>query len=45
MEKTPMWECYNAFKEGGKTYRFGDRITDAEYQKISDRNKKWFFHI
>jgi len=37
-----MWECFNAFKENGKIYVFGDIISDEQYNKISDKNKKWF---
>lgn len=44
-KKVDIWECFNAFKENGKMYRYGDRITDAEYQNISERNKKWFFKV
>lgn len=40
-----MWKCYNAFKENGKMYRFDDIITDDDYNKISDKNKKWFYPI
>lgn len=41
-DEKKKWECFNAFKQGSKVYRFGDKITDVEYEKISDRNKKWF---